>query len=333
MMIKFKSNSLKFKYIEHHALLKTKHIGDHAKPIIDKISLVAPSPNSIYKKSISNGGTEDYDKMFLHGAFTYAKDKTLVKSTKFGAYRFSSKIFLDGYVEGALLQIGPKIPNGKNPFMRIEFNPNKLGPDGMLMLATYLTCFMDTGLEYFWDYGKVTRVDVAVDLHGVTVGQVRFLNNWGTSERIMGTGGEIETIYMGKSTSDQTKIYNKGKQAKLSSNFVITRVERSIRTQVQFKKLIKMPNKLAHLALADVLPAKPKNVENYIWELFSDSVEKRGPASALNLLPKPLRKTVVAHLKSTACDFWKPAQIWSDWPSAVQQIIDAIGPSSSSKAA
>jgi hypothetical protein len=29
---------------------KFKHIGEHAKPIIDKITMVAPSPNTIYKR-------------------------------------------------------------------------------------------------------------------------------------------------------------------------------------------------------------------------------------------------------------------------------------------
>lgn len=312
--------------------LKDKYIGDHAKPKIDKITLVAPSPNSIFKNSISNGGTVDHDKLYLNAAFVYGKDKTFTKSTKGGAYRFNSMIYPEGSIHGALFQMGPKNQNGKNPFMRLEFNPTKLSPDGMETLASDLGVFMDAGFEYLWDYGKTTRIDIAVDLHGVTVGQVRFLNKWGTTERTIGTGGEIETDYLGKSTSSQTKVYNKSKEAKLPPGIVITRVERSIRTQIPLQTLSKLPNKFAHLALADMLPAKPGNVESHIWEMFSDSVEKRGPASALNLLPKPLRKVIVAHLEATACDFWNPSEIWSHWPAEVQSILDALDPFPKAKA-
>ena len=314
-------------------MFQDKFIGDHAKPTIDKITMVAPSPNTIYKNSITAGGTVDYEKLSLDAAFTASLDKTLAKSTKSSAYKFSAMIYLDGLVHGFLLQMGPKNNNGKNPFIRMEFNPNKLGPDGMTQIAACLVNFIDTGFEHLWEHGKTTRIDIAVDLHGVKVGQVRFLNNWGTTERIIGTDGQIETIYVGKSTSSQTKIYNKAKEAKLPPDVVITRVERSIRTQVPLKNLSKLLNKFEHLALADVLPAKPDTVETYLWELFSDSVEKRGPASALNLLPKELRKVIVAHLKATACDFWNPAEIWSHWPAAVQPILDAVGPVPSAKAA
>ena len=314
-------------------MLQDKYIGDNAKPIIDKFTLVAPSPNTVYKNSITYGGTLDYEKQFFDGAFTYGKDKEFTKSAKGGAYCFNSMIYPDAAVHGALLQIGPKNKNGKNPFIRIEFNPNKLGSHGVLTLFSDLTSFIPDSYEYLWKHAKVTRIDIAVDLHGKKVGEVRFLNKWGTTERIIGTGGEIETIYVGKSTSSQTKIYNKAKEAKLPHDVVITRVERSIRTQLPLKNLIKLPNKFQHLALADVLPAKPANVETHIWEMFSDSVEKRGPASALNLLPKPLRKVVVAHLKVTACDFWNPTEIWSHWPATVQPILDAVGPVPSAKAA
>jgi hypothetical protein len=314
-------------------MLQDKYIGDNTKPIIDKITLVAPSPNTIYKNSIKNGGNVNYEQLFLEQAFTATFDKAFAKSKKGGTYQFNAMIYLECNVHGFLLQMGPKNKNGKNPFIRIEFNPTKLGPNGMAELAANLISFMDTGFEYFWDHGKTTRIDIAVDLHGVKVGQVRFLNKWGTTERIIGTSGEIETIYVGKSTSSQTKIYNKAKEAKLPPEVVITRIERSIRTQVALKNLYKLLNKFEHLALADVLPAKPDNVEKYIWEMFSDSVEKRGPASALNLLPKEQRKLIVTHLKATACDFWNPTEIWCHWPAAVQPIIDAVGPVPAGKAA
>jgi hypothetical protein len=103
-----------------------------------------------------------------------------------------------------LIQAGPK-KKGITHALRLEFNPRRLGKQGITVLKSQLESLVlgplvSDGLNFddIIAKGTVTRVDIAVDLVGIRVDQldVRFLgqgkSHWYYSEK-----GQAETGYYG----------------------------------------------------------------------------------------------------------------------------------------
>ena len=59
--------------------------------------------------------------------------------------------------------------------------------------------------------------------------------------------------------------------------------------------------------------------QDYIWQLFQDSAEKRGLEVALALLPKNKRTMYRQHLTSSKPIWWGPDTIWLGWKAYLEQ--------------
>lgn len=300
-------------------------IGIHGKPFIDKISITLPNPNSVYANSIKFGGKIDHANEFLKAAYSAINDKATFQPAKYSQYKINVLMALSCSANRVLLQMDPKQPE-KYPFARFECNPVKLGDSGLAEFAANCISFFDTGYEYVWDHGRVSRTDVAIDLHDVTVGQLRFLSKGWTTQKTVDTGGQFETIYIGKSTGQQTKIYNKIMHLKLSAPAPVTRIERSLKPNESLATLHTLKNPFGHLTLAHAVPKAPQMVDPFLWELISDAITTRGPAGTMSLLPKDLRRKVAKHLDATSPDFWTPDEFWKHWPDAVTPLYAAFAP-------
>ena len=300
-------------------------IGIHGRPFVDKISVTLPNPNSVYANSIKLGGTIDHAKEFLKAAYSAINDKAAFQAAKYSQYKINVLMALSSSAHRVLLQMDPKHPE-KYPFARFECNSVKLGDGGLAEFAANCISLFDTGHEYVWEHGNVSRMDVAIDLHDVTVGQLRFLSKGWTTQKTVDTGGQFQTIYIGKSTGQQTKVYNKLLQLKLSASMPVTRIERSLKPSQSLATLHTLKNPFGHLTLAHAFPKAPQAIDPYLWDLISDAITMRGPAGALSLLPKALRRKIVKHLDTTSPDYWTPDKFWKDWPDAVAPLYAAFAP-------
>lgn len=71
---------------------------------------------------------------------------------------------------------------------------------------------MPDGWGYFVVYGRVTMIEISVDLPNVSVDQVHLTPQQGPSSMAWKTNGQLETLVLGKRGSNQTKIYDGGRR-------------------------------------------------------------------------------------------------------------------------
>ncbi len=311
---------------QHPTFIQQQHaIGEHGMPFIDKISITLPYPNDVYVNSIKNGGTEDYDQWFEKVVYAAVNDKNCYQQTQWHGYKLAYRIVLQKSTAVVILQVYPKSGAKGSHMARLEFNPQKVGPEGLDELAIILSMLFFGECDYVWKYGRASSMDIAIDLHDVTVGQMRFLHKWGTTQQTCAMDGKIETIYLGKGKTQQTKIYDKAAELKLNLPYPITRIERRVKSNVMIKKLKDVKFPFEHLSMEHAMPKAPGGFEAWQWEFYCDAVEKRGPAAASALLPKDLRKKILKHLKQCHSPIWQPTDFWSHWPKMVKVMQAAFG--------
>ena len=244
--------------------------------------------------------------------------------------RYKTRVNLTHPASGksVLIEADPKpTKDGKMvPFLRFQFNPDKLGPDGM--------AFMKERLEYAFSGNypwkaiaincKVTRIDLAIDILNVPIDQLLISSSKaGKSHCYYSATGVLETAYLevksGK--AGNTYAYNKNQQLmdmKRNPKYdgvPHTRIELRVRTSRSIVKLGALPNpftklNIAYPSLVGKSPEQPHN-----WQHLLDSVRYRGRKAALALIPDDsLREAYEDALTSAQGEFWKPRKLWKKWP-------------------
>ena len=219
-------------------------------------------------------------------------------------------------------QAEPKVPG--RAYAKIEFNPSKIGPDGLADLHVPLQLIFPDGSIGVLKEGQVTRVDIAVDLTNVRMDDFILLPPLLVSMRAFSRSGTLSTLYLGKQSGNQTKIYNKKKeQIAKGSKFdeTVVRLERTLRNlKLAPSDLGKLSNPFAEMSLVDNLPAAPPEEKERLWSMFIDSVKVRGVVPALALLSPQRRSRYRKHLKAHPKSWWQPDLIWSDWAPLLEEL-------------
>jgi hypothetical protein len=228
------------------------------------------------------------------------------------------------------IQAGPKKKTTTHT-LRLEFNPTALGAPGIAFLKTQLEALVLDGLS-FADVvanGKVTRVDIAVDIVGVHLADLLVTTKTeGKQHWYLSDEGKPETAYLAMKQSDKNAkwtAYNKRQQLKDSlqppaiqayGGLSHTRIEYRATPMKAFPALGSLKNPLNDISLA--YPNAPKAVKPYAWTFFVDSCVRRGQTAALAMLPDgKLRKTYQKSLDAAHASFWRPGKIWEAWPDAM----------------
>ncbi|TDI65643.1 MAG: hypothetical protein E2O90_07015, partial [Alphaproteobacteria bacterium] len=123
-----------------------------------------------------------------------------------GNYVVSVKLVEPTTQQAILIQAKPKSEKTKS-FMRFEWNPSKLGPDGMAFFRKRFTEIFEGTFTYadLLQQGKVTRVDVAVDLMNVSIDDVLIVTKTPEKSHVYyGIDGGTETMYLGASKFNKT---------------------------------------------------------------------------------------------------------------------------------
>jgi hypothetical protein len=207
--------------------------------------------------------------------------------------------------------------------LRLTLVPVDLGVDGMLELHVAINMIVPDGWEYVVTHGRVTRIDVAVDLPGLTMDSIHFLPKKAAHTQRWFPNGELETIYIGKPKGNQTAIYDRSKKRAKKKQEVPQglRIEHRGKTgSMKLSNLPTMKNPLAGTKLFVALPGPQNPAKEKEWSMFSDSVEKRGLSAALALLPKDRRAAYKKHINAHQLSAWNPDEIWKGW----QPMLDEM---------
>lgn len=291
------------------------------KPVIDKISITYVGSPDLEPVLVENllqeieAGGHWKAHAWMHGGVPYKASAQLA-------------IPVDG--QTALIQVGPT-KKGVAHTLRVEFNPTGLGRPGIAFLKEQLEALVLNGLSFIdvIAKGKVSRLDVAVDIVGVNLADLLVtLSSGGKQHWYLSEGGKPETGYFGIKSGDKNakwKVYNKRQQVKDTSVAPVqqaygglshTRIEHGYTPGKPLSKLGNLNNRFADISVA--YPQPPKGVKPYTWRFFIDSCSVRGEAEALAILPnEKTRKRYENALKASHAGFWRPDVMWQSWPWAL----------------
>ena len=283
------------------------------KPFIDKISVVIPIQAEDSEDIYSNIWQQIEDKAVFNQAGYKAK----------GQYKLAKRINLE-LPSRPLFQFDYE--NGKALKFRIEFNPRKVGPCGLLKLHAVLTSLCPGGWDYVVQHGAISRIDIAVDIPNARPGMFGVVPLQGLSTKEWSVAGKLQTLVLGAKKGNQTLLYNKKalrlKQGQKWDGKASVRIERRLKNP-STKKLADLPlmdNPFAGITLTNFGPQPLKEKKSWVWSLFKDSVATRGVPAALAQLPKEKRTLYRNHLKLHAYDQWSPDEIWNAWPSYLNEM-------------
>lgn len=284
-------------------------------------------PNSIIpfidKLTVTFNIPQGYGPMFYQSLTSALSCKAIFQSAKNNSrYKFTHNISLSSCAERVLFNAGPKHPGC--PDCRLEFNPSKLGWQGVNDLDFVLLELFPAGWDYVWTHGQITRIDIAIDLPGISVEDFNILPHMGLTHRTYAQKGKCQSIYLGKPSGNQLRIYDKTAEQKAKGIPIgqqITRVEKTFRAPgISPSEVGQLANPFAELVLVEKLPLAPPDEDPNLWTRFLDSIAKRGLGPALALLPKMQRTRYRKHIAAQPQSWWDPGAIWCNWALAVSDL-------------
>lgn len=209
--------------------------------------------------------------------------------------------------------------------IRIEFVPIDLGWEGMVDLHAALTPLLPNGWKHFVSNGLVSRLDVAVDIPGVTMNDFHILPSQCLTVTRRSNKGMLQTVELGKPIGNQTCIYDryskrvaKGQGHKFQQS---VRVERRLKgTKLPLSDLPEMKNAFEGLNLVAEAYGKPQDELNWRWLHFVCCVKQIGLESALASVPTKRRAKYRKHLQGQCTNWWNVNSIWEGWQSSLQLL-------------
>lgn len=210
--------------------------------------------------------------------------------------------------------------------LRIEFIPVDLGYDGLVDLHAVLTTLMPNGWLYFIEHGRISRLDVTVDLPGLKLDQLMFLPKQTSTTKEWSQSGKMTGFQIGKKNGNHIQIYDRGAKRKAKGQPHAgkegVRVECRLRyLKLPIEDLSQLSCPFGRLtpvhAYCDCPPFEKKL---YLWQFFLDSVSLRGLPAALKLLPEQKRTRYREFLKQNVIEQWDLEGIWSQW----QQVLGEL---------
>ncbi len=288
-------------------------------PFLDKISLIlSPSLTDDAFALHGNIWTQLKSDEFFPNA--YAK-------SKWGQYKIAKRIMLKSVADAKrypLLQYSHH--HKKWVDLRLEFVPIDLGSKGIEELHASLSLLVEGGWNAFVERGRITRLDVAVDVPGVRMEEFFLLPKQLATTKQWRTNGTLETYTSGKKDGNQTVIYSqKAKRIAKHQEWhgkSVVRIERRLRQpSVKLLSDLKLlPNPFAAMKMVENIPdAPPGEDKPYIWALFALSAQQVGVQAALGHLPQARRSRYRKHLEAHMKPWWDVDAIWCNWPSSIDE--------------
>jgi hypothetical protein len=211
-----------------------------------------------------------------------------------------------------MLQLGAR--DAKTNAYRLECNPSKLGPDGRAELDTLLLSVFGEGLQDFVRKGKVTRLDVAIDLPDITTNDVIVRSSSVRKHGIYsGTTGDPETVYVGKTSG--TVAYNKVSSSQ-TGPITRLRIERRLKPNCLGRDLPNIKNPFDKIRVVPTAVLKPLLPDPA--DVYFDSMRIRGIHRVLKSLPRQDRLRI-ERIVNDGANTLLPPDIWNHWPRCLER--------------
>lgn len=286
-------------------------------PLLDKISICIPITDQDERKEIL-GQLWDVANLAPLGVMQAHGGSSSYRTRLRFHFRDGPHAYRHDHVR---VEADPYIP--KRPFLRFEWNPSKAGAEGQAEIREILSQLLPGGPARLIGEGKVSRLDVAVDLPGITPDDLIVEALRRRKRHIyIGPDGYIETLYLGSSRSNQVTVYDRAQQSKMQSiappDVPTTRIEVRLKQPGSFLKLPDIPNPFEKVKVFG-----PFNIDFETAPALHSVIESsrlRGLRHALRRVPPKLRKQYRSSIEATALSSWKPDEIWSRWP----QVLNAL---------
>ena len=200
---------------------------------------------------------------------------------------------------------------------RIEFNPNRAGPTGMVALRRRVAETLTNYASLLFSEGGLTRLDIAVDVSPVELNYLKtFAKGLALSSSKYGSGGRhLETIYLGSERSKlQFAIYDKFHETSRNQAFADTvRFEARLRYKMSVSDITAIANPFERLEIYDFFHSAVAGQIPYKYQHFMDSVRQRGLHPALGCIPDSrIRRRYREYCGSMYdCEWWNPGRMWS----------------------
>jgi hypothetical protein len=273
----------------------------------------------------------------LSGYDQAEKTETMARALDFKDQGWASQVYLrNGYSlslrllphhlpSSVVISLLPKMPS--RPFMRIEFNPSKMGKDSIFDLYHgELALLLCGGLPELHEKARISRIDYALDIVGVDLQELLLASSYSVRSMKYDRHGRMETLYLGNPKSaTQTRIYDKVAQSKNSgeamstSTTPITRVERVLRNAGLLRNIHKLKNPFSTLVVGATNQVN-SNIPSHQWRMFWSYVREHTAQAALAILPPSERKKFLYEIKHSNPTWWNAEIIWSEWPGLVNSL-------------
>lgn len=241
-------------------------------------------------------------------------------------YKFSAKIYLEYPDIYAEVSICPKHPS--YPFFRVEFNPAAGYVNDFKVIVKQI---LPGGYEQLVEGGKCTRIDAAVDVHGIDINDLIVLYPKMRKTKGFYNNGKLETYTLGiKYGETEICVYDKAAQIKMlnEKNEIklpipkqpVTRIEVRKKKGYPFKEIASVPNFFEGIQISSYFSFAPvKDKERF--NLFLEVCRSRGAVDALKMLSEASRVLYRKMIQSCKLVWWNPQQIWGGWKSASVMLI------------
>jgi hypothetical protein len=269
---------------------------------IDKISLTCNDTN--------HGQVEETCHRLLESA-NGPLSRMQIKSSRW--HRLQCTLPIPNSTSSFLIQAGSRLPNISD--YRFECNPSIIGPEGLRYASDFLDSITGIGTNALFANGKITRIDLALDLPGLSLDNV-IVRSKGQRKHGVYTSArsKIETIYLGSVKANRTAVYTK-----IKGDYELLRVERRMKPNILGKELSGLSNpfdKVQMIATDSLLPY----LEGMVPEQFFDSIRMRGIRNAIAGLTPRQRREIKAVLSNPE-ESLLPSMplIWNCWPHVLKQ--------------
>lgn len=316
-----------FYKVEDNTLIKWQIGSDsHAKvyPLIcDRLTLTSDIPSQ-HKKSV----IEEMKAMGAKKQGMY-KYSCLIKDVPATLAPYHADEEAEDKITSAYIQCAPA--SDDIGFIRLDCNPARIN---LGILKEYLATTVlnpNIGFDYLLKYGKVTRIDFAVDIDSEQVDNLYYYYDKMKYVEIVHTkSGRTEYIGGKTKTGKRIVIYDRTPAIK-AHNYKkayfpkmqipvpeqdIMRVEVRLHPNKPFVDLHGLANPFEPLCISAPKP----NDNDLAWNLFLPLARFEGAQASLGRLSKHRKKSYKERLEKSAVTWWNPNKIWEQYKNLMKSI-------------
>lgn len=290
--------------------------GEHPTPIIDKLTVTLTVP------------TKEHGIDMWKGHWTEEKDGGTFKPVRPSkGYNKAYRIALQSIASSKAWPFYEiAFDNACITKVRLDIIPADLGPEGLFELHTVLMGLMDSGWGFFVRHGKITRLDVAVDLPHLEMDHLLYLPKKGLTSWQWLQSGKLGSYQLGKPKGNSTMIYDR-KQKRVDKGKPWAgkegiRVERRLKNLgMPLKGLSGLSWPFADLQLVRKIATPPSGEPKaYFWRQFLMATDHCGLAAAMANLPPKKRTMYRKHLHQHKAPMWDARVIWANWHTMLDEL-------------